>query len=527
VYKYSGKKRTIGVMLFGAGIVLLWVVFYQLTVRIIRQNMERHAMSAVGTIMNDVGNELVMMEECSSILAIDESVKKLSALDFGEDFYAMGRATQDVLAPVLKSVVNADNVIVYNTDGDFYRLKGTAPNTIAVSSFHIISEGKSDRMVSVSSGSDNYVGIYRVIENENKITGYVLLLIDQRKVEKLLSTYNDPDYIGAALYYEDRLICAGGGIGKEDVESRLSEAIYVSERFIGFTGYRVVVYCVDSVSKDVSRFFTIALPVTILILVIAAFIFEMVMRRFIRTSIDLELERTNLTLLKKQISAHFTVNTLNIVRALIGKGDRETAARICTELSVLLRYANASDEYISLLEELYVLKQYTEIMQARYPDMINVCFGEDDSFSDILIPRMLIQPIVENAIMHGLSAEGGNLEIDARPENEDLFITITDNGKGMDAGELEKLRNETESGEGTERGSLDHIALANVRKRIEVLFGENYGMDIESDVNKGTCVTLHLPLIRAGKEKNGSDFSADVLSSDKKQSKIKSRRKVK
>ncbi|MCR5619581.1 MAG: hypothetical protein K6F65_05720, partial [Lachnospiraceae bacterium] len=58
--KNTEKKKTIGVMLFGAGIVLLWVVFYQLTVRIIRQNMERHAMSAVGTIMNDVGNELVM-----------------------------------------------------------------------------------------------------------------------------------------------------------------------------------------------------------------------------------------------------------------------------------------------------------------------------------------------------------------------------------------------------------------------------------------------------------------------------------
>ena len=499
--KYSGKKNTIGVMIFGAVIVLLWIVFYLLTVRIIRQNMERHAMSAIGTIMNDVGNELVMMEECSSILAMDESVKKLAASDYGEDFYDMGRATQDVLAPILKRVVNADNVIVYDPDGNFYRLKGTAPNTIAVRSFYIISERKSDRMVSVSLGSENYVGLYRAIEDENEITGYVLLLIDQRKIEKLLSTYNDPDYIGAALYYGDRLICAGGGIGKEEVESRLAEAIYVSERFIGFTGYRVVVYCVDSVSKDVSRFFIIALPVTILILLAVGYIFVRFMKRFVQTGIDLELERTNLSLLKKQISAHFTVNTLNIVRALIGKGDKETATRICTELSVLLRYANASDEYISLLEELYVLKQYTEIMQARYPDKINVCFDEDDSFSDILVPRMLIQPIVENAIMHGLSAEGGNLEIDARIEKEDLYITVSDDGKGMDAAELEEVRNGMESGEAADHGSLDHIALANVRKRIRVLFGDEYGMDIESDVNKGACVTLHLPLIRSEKEK--------------------------
>ena len=499
--KNSGKKRTIGLIIFGAVIVLLWVVFYVLTVRIIRQNMERHAMSAVGTIMNDVGNELLMMEESASILAVDETVGKLAVTGYGEDFYDMGRMTQDVLAPVLNRVVNADNVIEYNTDGDFYRLKGTAPNTIAVRSFYIISEGKSDRMVSVSSGSDNYVGIYQKIEDDEKCIGYVLLLMDHRKVEKLLSTYNDPDYIGSALYYGDKLICAGSGIGREEMESRLEKAIYVSERSVGFTGYRIVVYCVDSVSLDVARFFRIALPVTILILVIIGFIFERFMRRFVKTSIDLELERTNLSLLKKQISAHFTVNTLNIVRALIGKGDKETAARICTELSVLLRYANASDEYISLLEELYVLKQYIDIMQARYPDMINVSFCEDDSFSDILVPRMLLQPVVENAIMHGLSGAGGTLDIDARKDKDDLFIIISDDGKGMNAAELEEVRNGMENGEAAEHGSLDHIALANVRKRIRVLFGDEYGMEIESDVNKGTRVTLHLPLIRSEKEK--------------------------
>ncbi|MBO4609269.1 MAG: histidine kinase [Lachnospiraceae bacterium] len=499
--KNTGKNRTIVLMLFGAVIVLLWVVFYLITVRIIRQNMERHAMSAVGTIINDVGNELLLMEESSSILSGEESVKNIAGAGYGEDFYAMGRVAQETLEPALKRIINADNVIIYNPDGEFYRLKGTAPNTIAVRSFWIISEGKSDRMVSVSSGSDNYVGIYQKIEDNGKCIGYVLLLMDHRKVEKLLSTYNDPDYIGSALYYGDKLICTGGGIGREDLESRLEKAIYVSERSVGFTGYRIVVYCVDSVSLDVARFFRIALPVTILILVIVGFIFERFMRRFVKTSIDLELERTNLSLLKKQISAHFTVNTLNIVRALIGKGDKETAARICTELSVLLRYANASDEYISLLEELYVLKQYTEIMQARYPDKINVRFGEDDSFSDILVPRMLIQPIVENAIMHGLSGEGGNLEIDARSEKEDLFITVSDDGKGMDAGELEKARGTAESPDTDGHGSLDHIALANVRKRIEVLFGGEYGLDIESDVSRGTCVTVHLPLITSDKKK--------------------------
>ena len=516
---YTGKKRTIGVIIFGAVIVLLWVVFYLFTVRIIRKNMERHAMTAVGVIMNDVGNELLLMEESASILSGDENVIGMANARYDEDFYDRGMVTQETLMPVLRRIVNADSIVIYNSAGSFYRLKGTVPNTIAVRSFYLIGEGR-ENVVSVSSGAESYVGLYEEIKDDEECIGYVLLLLDLRKVEKLLSTYNDPDYIGAALFYEDKLVCTGGGIGRDDLEDRLEKAIYVSERHVGLTGYRIVVYCVDSVSKEVSRFFTVALPVTILILLAAGFVFERFMRRFVKTSIDLELERTNLSLLKKQISAHFTVNTLNIVRALIGKGDKEAAARICTELSVLLRYANAPDEYISLLEELYVLEQYTEIMQARYPDMINVSFGEDDSFSDILVPRMLIQPVVENAIMHGLSGEGGNLEIYARRDKEDLFITVSDDGKGMDKAELEKVRGGMNGKETAETGGLDHIALANVSKRINVLFGDDYGLYIESDVNGGTRVTVHLPLILSEKEKNNTDLPPDVLSSDRKHTKI-------
>ena len=494
----SDKRKTIAVFLFGAVIVLLWVVFYVLTVKVIRSNMEKHAMDAVGTIMNDVGNEILLMEESASILSGDTNVISAVKVWSGRDFYDLSAYAQETLEPILKRIVNADSVVIYNSSGDFYRLKGTAPNTILSRSFYLIGEG-SDNVIAVSSGAESYVGIYEEISDDRECVGYILLLMDQRKVEKLLSVYNDPNYIGAALYYEDKLVCAGGGIGKDDLESRLQRSIYVTERYIGLTGCRIVVYCVDSVSENVSLFFRIALPVTILILIVVAYIFEKYMKRLVDTSVELELERTNLTLLKKQISAHFTVNTLNIVRALIGRGDKETAANMCTELSVLLRYANAPDEYISLLDEFFALRQYTEIMQARYPDKIDAEFAEDDSYSRIMIPRMLIQPIVENAIMHGLSEGKENLKVSARTEKEDLYIIVTDDGKGMEKEELERVRNVMEGRETSQQGGLDHIALANIRKRISVLFGEEYGIDISSDVKTGTVVTVHLPLLKGDK----------------------------
>ena len=112
---------------------------------------------------------------------------------------------------------------------------------------------------------------------------------------------------------------------------------------------------------------------------------------------------------------------------------------------------------------------------------------------------------IKNAVMHGLSGEGGNLAIDARRDDGDLFITVSDDGKGMDAEGLENVRNAMEEKETSGQGGLDHIALVNVRKRIEALFGKEYGLEITSDPQKGTEVTVHLPVVRkddlpAGKE---------------------------
>jgi sensor histidine kinase YesM len=209
---------------------------------------------------------------------------------------------------------------------------------------------------------------------------------------------------------------------------------------------------------------------------------------------DLEKERTLVSLLKKQISAHFTVNTLNVVRALINKGEKATAARICDELSTLLRYANAGDEYISLLEEFYVLEQYIGIMQARYPGRIEADFEEDDAFADIVIPRMLIQPIIENAVVHGLSGKSGKVKISA-DAGTDLTITVSDDGIGMNEATLQALRAGIESDEGVESPELKHMALKNIERRIKMVCGSEYGLKIESKRDEGTRVMVRLPLI--------------------------------
>jgi len=100
-------------------------------------------------------------------------------------------------------------------------------------------------------------------------------------------------------------------------------------------------------------------------------------------------------------------------------GEKEPAAHICDELSTLLRYANAGDEYISLLEEFYVLRQYVGIMQARFPGKIE----EEDYFDEVYVPRMLLQPLVENAIQHGLNG-AGKVRVSAEKKGEGTKVYL-------------------------------------------------------------------------------------------------------
>ncbi|MBE7008703.1 MAG: hypothetical protein E7422_06165, partial [Ruminococcaceae bacterium] len=313
---------------------------------------------------------------------------------------------------------------------------------------------------------------------------------------------------------------------------------------VGLSGFRLLVYCENSVSQRLSRYFAVAMPVTVVILALVMAFFIRYLRRHMVTPIntvialtresgdkplphtgeeyfdglvdhvndmlsriedreralyeserkvresELEKERTLVSLLKKQISAHFTVNTLNVVRALINKGEREAAARICGELSTLLRYANAPEEYISLSDEFYVLRQYVGIMQARYPGKIRFETDEEDVPEDVFIPRMLIQPVVENAIVHGLDGKEGTVSLSAELQDAAVVVTVADDGKGMTADELSRVRESLRLTDGAQEPGIEHVALINIQKRIRVVCGDSYGVELDSAPDEGTRVRL-------------------------------------
>ena len=503
------RRFTLIMAALSVSLVLLWLVFYFLTVRITRRNMKQQIETWSEAVISKVEEELLASEDAAWELKANDSIIRMASVTQEREFYEYGGniSTNDPL--VSRILRNTDNAVVFNENGVYYRLKGSVSNTLLSRAYYLMNLSH-DSVITLMSNGRAFIGLYEPVADLKDGTGYILLLVEQERIERLLGAYNNLDYFNTALYSGDRLLCSNRQFSAKDVEKKLDEALFSKEVEIGLSGFRLLAFCDNTLSKPVSDYFRIAMPVTVLILVLIMLFYIDYLKKHMIAPInsaiansmlklkesELEKERTLISLLKKQINAHFTVNTLNVVRALIYKGEKEAAARICDELSTLLRYANAGEDYISLLEEFYVLEQYLQIMQTRYPDAIETDIEEDDSFADIFIPRMLLQPIVENSIVHGLAGNKGKVSIHARTENDRVIISVEDNGKGMTKEELRELTDEINDTAGDVSGSqvISRIALKNIRKRIKMVCGEQYGMTITSTKGEGTKVEVSLPL---------------------------------
>jgi two-component system LytT family sensor kinase len=193
--------------------------------------------------------------------------------------------------------------------------------------------------------------------------------------------------------------------------------------------------------------------------------------------------------LQNQINPHFLFNTLNSVSSLV-RFDPDTARELIIKLAnILRRLLHSSDAFVPLREELEFIDNYLDIEVVRFGrDKLRVMKELDPSSLDVMVPSMLLQPLVENSIKHGLASriEGGSIYLRSRLSDSGLIVEVEDDGVGMGAANLL----ERPSGLGG-----TGIGMANVAERLKVLYGDTARMTIDSREGKGTLVRLRLPVL--------------------------------
>lgn len=200
-----------------------------------------------------------------------------------------------------------------------------------------------------------------------------------------------------------------------------------------------------------------------------------------------------------QIRPHFLFNTLSTVSILIKSGRDTEAVQSIEELSVLLRGMVNTDKDISLASEIKIAECYLSLQERRH-DSLAFSISMDERVSDRLIPALTIQPIVENALIHGCEPRQGDMmiSITATLAGNDVLIRVSDNGVGISEQDLILLQNEVEQPDPESLGSERRgVGLQNISQRLRLRFGKQYGLSIESSPDMGTEVIIRIPFSEA------------------------------
>ena len=214
-----------------------------------------------------------------------------------------------------------------------------------------------------------------------------------------------------------------------------------------------------------------------------------------------ERRKSELDALQSQINPHFLYNTLESITWMVEAQKNEEAVIMISELAKLLRVSlSRGKTIIPVKDELQHSRSYMNIQLMRYKERFQMEFQTDKEIEDYCIVKLVIQPILENAIYYGVGNmdedDEGKITVRGEKKEDDIYIIIEDNGMGMRKEVLENILKD--NNKVPKHGS--GVGVINVHSRIQLMFGEQYGLEIYSEPDEGTRVVIHIPAIPYTKE---------------------------
>ncbi len=216
--------------------------------------------------------------------------------------------------------------------------------------------------------------------------------------------------------------------------------------------------------------------------------------------VRVEKRQAEIEALQQQIRPHFMYNTLNTIKfAAILQGNPEIGALLGSFIELLEASISKKGAFIPLSDEIRLVEDYASLQKYRYMDNFTVECDITPEAADCMVPRLLLQPLVENAILHGILPRrpGNRITVDGAVEGGMLHILVADNGKGMTAEECRALL----ENDPDDNRRFTGIGTRNVRERLRLYYGEQATFSIHSAPGEGTCITLSLPAVPEAKPK--------------------------
>ncbi len=499
------KRRFIAIIVSFFAFVLLMLIIYQnIMFSKVEQNMNETATLVENSLLMELDGEFSDMAIVSSTLSGSVYVQEFLAEKDAETYYEKAAAVSEIIRKTTYPHINTDSIITITTDGSIFRFTGGISNT-AISTLHNeIKRGAiSSYSVTELDGTDYFCLVNPVFTNDSKPSapvGYMVTLSNVGKVQRTLLELNTITGIDSAVIFNDIILLSSNEALTGQDASQLDER-YGSVTIMPVTGSDL--YAATAITKEALNyterlFFTMSLIILPTFFIAIFALYRLLSAKMVSPMLE-KSDNMQMVMLKTQIDAHFIVNTIDCIESLLEQDNTGKAAAATHNLAGMLRTLHEADEEVNIYEQLESLNYYIEIMNIRHNDKYNIGIDVDDRLVEYTMPTHILQPLVENALTHGMGNKPNDcqLSINGRIEGSDIVFEVSDNGQGMLPEAILKLQDTLNTAAELEYAehSLKGIALANIHRRIRTRYGKKYGLTIAGALGKGVTVIVRLPII--------------------------------
>ncbi len=528
-------------MLF-AVLITIWGSFYILALNLLINSNEQLIMSTSDELLEDLSDNIELMEQINYATSQKDELRLfLEESELATRHY-MALEISDILITELLPIDSHFSIVLFDKNGWFYRFAGSITTTECERLYVLTEQGYTGAHFTATLDGNNHIGYSsEIVDINDDFLGRLFVLESEQNFLEYFYDSTDDYAVSAAILSGDEIISSNAPYIGETSQ-------LFTKRQVGITPFQVATWLSPNYDSSLNRFFITGVVLSTLLMVFALLLFvrkqrktffaplEHVMREADKVGIDgteslqpvdnmdfdnliskindlltriskqneivnaslLEAEYSKTetqqainSLLKKQINAHFIVNSLSSIQMLQKEGDTTKSNYALAALSDMVRYAFEEDDEISVWDELTHIQKYVDIMNVRYSDKITFELEADDNLMEILIPRMIIQPIVENSIVHGFANREENclLTLSATACDSGVKVTICDNGHGMGENILSEMNSVFLDKQNEGLSGLDNMAIYNVKRR---LF--NYSplshFFVQSGAGEGTTTTI-------------------------------------
>jgi hypothetical protein len=455
--------------------------------------------------LTDLGDEFARLRAATTVIAGSVYVQEfLSETDIAS-YYEKALSASEIIRQTIYPQTGGDIIFTISSNGALYRFTGII-NTAAMERVYTEAVNNSTTTYTVIELDEtDYFCITTPVFLRGSFTqgpvGYIAALSNLSQARRMFTKWDTMTGIESAVIADGIILFSSDpALDGKSIDELYRLYGSVSMEQVAGSNLYVVTAVADNVLHFGERLFImVSFIVFAVLLVTLALLYRVLLSQTVSPMIKTA-DNMRMGLLKTQIDAHFVVNTVSCIEGLARQGQNDKVAVMAANLAGMLKSRHETGDEVNVFAQMEDVQRYIEIMNIRSGGKFIVNIDVDESLFRCRMPARVLQPLVENALTHGLGNKENDcrLTISGKLDTGRILFEIADNGNGMPAQALTSLKETLESGGGWEndKSGLKGVALVNTQGRIRALYGDNYGITLQNIPSGGFSALVKLPVIR-------------------------------